>query len=263
MLAARIAVLGLVITMAMARAQVFSDLTTPLPLPPGSTLVVGFLGGWDHWNDPDRGVRKLALKLRGDDPGVFAEALSNHRQAVALRLIQAAFDTNHDGRLDAEERARARVILYGQSLGGGAVVNMARKLQTLGIPVLLTVQVDSVGFSDGVIPANVFAAANLFQHDGPPIMGRRTIRPADPSHTRIEGNFQYHYGSKYVDLSSASWRRKVLGRTHTKMELDPEVWTKVEGLIRDAIGPTHREAVPRSTIATTPVTSPIPFPSSR
>jgi hypothetical protein len=226
MLAARIAVLALA-AMAVAGAQVFSDLTTPLPLPRGSTLVVGFLGGWDHWNDPNRGVRKLALKLRAGDPGVYAEALSNHRQAIALQLICAAFA--------AGERAHARVILYGQSLGGGAVVNLARKLQTLGIPVLLTVQVDSVGFSDGVIPANVLAAANLFQHDGPPIMGRRTIRAADPAHTRIEGNFQYHYGSKYIDLSSASWRRKVLGGTHTKMELDPEVWARVEGLIRDAI----------------------------
>jgi pimeloyl-ACP methyl ester carboxylesterase len=146
---------------------------------------------------------------------------------VALQLICAAFD--------ASERAHARIILYGQSLGGGAVVNLARKLQTLGIPVLLTVQVDSVGLSDSVIPANVVAAANLFQRDGPPIMGRRRIRAADPTRTRIEGNFQYHYRFKTIDLSTASWRRKVLGGTHTKMELDPEVWAQVEGLIRGAI----------------------------
>ena len=86
-----------------------------------------------------------------------------------------------------------------------------------------------------MIPANVAAAANLFQHDGPPIMGRRRIRAADPTRTRILGNFQYHYQSKKLDMSSASWRRKNLGGSHTKMELDPDVWARVEGLIRSAI----------------------------
>ena len=230
----RIAVLGLAAT--VAPAQVFSDLTTPRPLPQGGTLVIGFLGGWDHWDDPNRGVRKLALKLREEEPGLFAEAISNHRQKLAMELIRAAFDRNHNGRLDPEERAGARIILYGQSLGGGAVVHLARRLQTLGIPVLLTVQVDSVSPNDDVIPANVAAAANLFQHDGPPFMGRRRIRAADPARTRILGNFQYHYRSKKIDTSSASWRRKALGGAHTKMELDPEVWERVEGFIRDAMG---------------------------
>src|SRR5579872_4782808 len=150
MLAMRIALLGLVA--ALAQGQVFSNLNTPLPLPKGSTLVIGFLGGWDRWDDPNRGVCKLALKLREEDPGVFAEAMSNHRQSLALELIRKAFDFNHNGRLDPEERAQARIILYGQSLGGGAVVRVARLLQTLDIPVLLTVQVDSVSLHDNVIP---------------------------------------------------------------------------------------------------------------
>lgn len=228
---------GLVALLAAApcRSQNFSDFTTPLPLAPGNTLVLGFLGGWERWNDGHRGVRKLALQLRGEAGGVYAETIGNHRQDLALKLIRAAFDRNRNGRLDAEERAGARIILYGQSMGGAAVVKVARRLRALGIPVLLTVQVDSVGRSDGLIPSNVIAAANLFQHDGPPIMGRERIRAADPARTRILGNFQYRYWFKEVDTSEATWARKTLGGAHARMELDPEVWAHVERLIRDGI----------------------------
>ncbi len=229
-------VLLTVATAATCRSQVFSDFTTPLPLAPGDTLVLGFLGGWEHWDDPNRGVRKLALKLREDGVrGVFAETVSNHRLSLALELIRAAFDWNHNGRLDPDERASARIILYGQSMGGAALVKLARKLQSLDIPVLLTVQVDSVGRNDAVIPANVAASANLFQHDGPPIMGRKRIRAADPSRTRILGNFRYHYLFQEVDMSSAAWARRNLGGAHARMELDPKVWARVERLILDAI----------------------------
>ena len=219
---------------ATCHGQTFSDFTAPLPLAPGNTLVIGFLGGWERWDDPDRGVRKLAVELRGMR-GVYAETMSNHRQSLALALIQAAFDWNHNGRLDPDERAGARVILYGQSLGGSAAVRLARKLEALGLPVLLTVQIDSVGRNDGVIPANVAAAANLFQHDGPPIMGRTRIRAEDPSRTRILGNFRYRYWFKDVDMSSATWARKHMGGAHARMELDPAVWAQVGRMIRQAI----------------------------
>ncbi|HKX00483.1 MAG TPA: hypothetical protein VJN43_22280 [Bryobacteraceae bacterium] len=229
--------LALVVTLMAAcpaRGQVPSDFKTSLPLPAGSTLVIGFPGGWEHWNDENRGVVKLARRLR-EEPGVFAETIENHRERLALELIRKALDRNGNGVLEPEERAGARIVLYGQSLGGGAAVKLARDLAALNIPVMLTVQVDSVGHADGVIPANVHAAANLFQHDGPPIMGRGSIRAADPSRTRILGNFQYHYWFRSVDMSSASWARKTLGGAHARMEQDPRVWARVEGFIRQAI----------------------------
>lgn len=215
-------------------AQRLSDLTTHTPIPPGSPLVIGFLGGYDGWNDEHRSVRRLVLKLR-QQPGISAESFSNHRRRLALQFIRRALDTNRDGKLQPEEKAAARIILFGQSWGGGATVLTAHDLGKLGIPVLLTVQVDSVGINDAVIPANVRAAVNFYQHDPMSLQGRSEIRAADPARTVILGNFRRSYKSRPVDLSNASWRRKLLGRSHTKMELDPEVWSRVEQYIADAL----------------------------
>jgi hypothetical protein len=217
-----------------ASAQRLSDLKTPTPIPAGSALVIGFLGGYDGWNDEHRSVRRLVLKLRRQ-PGVYAESISNHRRGVALKFIRRALDTNHDGKLEPSEKQAARIVLFGQSWGGGATILTARELDKLGIPVLLTVQVDSVGVNDKVVPANVRAAVNFYQHDPFTIQGRSEIRAADPAGTTILGNFKESYSSRKIDESNASWRRKLLGRSHTKMELDPEVWSRVEQYIADAL----------------------------
>lgn len=218
----------------MAHAQHLADLAVPTPIPPGSTLVIGFLGGYERWNDEHRSVRRLVLKLRQRN-GLFAESISNHNQGVALRLIRRALDMNGDGKLDADEKARARVILFGQSWGGGATLKVAHKLDRLGVPVLLTIQVDSVGLRDGVIPANVRAAVNFYQHDPLTIEGRGKIRAADPSRTVILGNFKQTYIWRSVDKSNSSWARSTFGGSHAKMELDPEVWNQVEQYINEAI----------------------------
>ena len=226
--------LAAVLFCATACAQRYSDLTVPTPIPPGSTLVIGFLGGYERWNDEHRSVRRLVLKLRQRN-GVFAESISNHNQRVALKLIRRALDTNGNGKLDAGEKARARIILFGQSWGGGATLDVAQKLDRLGVPVLLTVQVDSVGLRDGVVPANVKAAVNFYQHDPLTIEGRSKIRAADSSKTAILGNFEESYIGRSVDKTNSSWARSTLGGSHAKMELDPEVWDRVEQYIDDAI----------------------------
>src|SRR5215471_4672892 len=118
-------------------AQRLGDLAVPKPLPPGSTLVIGFLGGFERWDDDHRSVRRLALELRGMR-GVYAESVANHNRRVVLDLIKEAFDANQNRRLDPDELSRARVILYGQSWGGAAAVDTAHDLNRLGIPVLLT-----------------------------------------------------------------------------------------------------------------------------
>lgn len=225
---------------AISRAQRFADLAVPMPIPRGSTLVIGFLGGYERWNDEHRSVRRLVLKLRARN-GIFAESISNHNHSVALKLIRRSLDTNGDGELDAAERRSARVILFGQSWGGAATLNVARALERLGVPVLLTVQVDSVGVRDKVVPSNVHAAVNFYQHDPLTIEGRSQIEAADSSKTAILGNFQNSYLGRLIEptntgtASNSTWARSTFGGSHARMELDPVVWDRVEQYINEAI----------------------------
>lgn len=226
--------------------QHLQDFGTKTPLAPGEYLILGFMGGRDHWDDDRRSVRRLALRLRSLHlPGVHLETVENTKRATALMLIRRAFDRNEDGRLDEQERASVRLILYGQSFGGAAVVKLARQLQKIDVPVLLTVQIDSVGWGEALIPSNVVGAANLYQRDGLFIRGEPEIRAEDPKKTKILGNFRFSYRGKDIDLSKIPWHKKIFRTAHAKMELDPNVWVKVEKIIVSAIeaeaGEQHRQ----------------------
>ena len=134
-------------------------------------------------------------------------------------------DADHDGTLSAEERQDARIILYGHSWGGSEIITLARKLKKDGIPVLLTIQVDSVskiGQSDEIIPANVAQAANFYQPNGI-LRGKRKIRPADPAHTRIIGNFRFDYKASPYICKEYPWFDHILAKPHTQIECDPKV----------------------------------------
>ena len=208
----------------------------PAPIGQPDALILGFMGGRDSWDDARPGVGRLAKKLREMGlPGVHVATIENTKRGMALELVRKAFDRNRDGGLDSPERESARLILYGQSFGGAAVVKFSRELKRLDIPVMLTVQVDSVGRNDEVIPSNVAAAANLFQHDGFFVHGRAPIRAEDPRKTEIIGNFQFSYRDRAIDLSGVPWYKKAFRVAHTRMDRDPAVWSKVEELILSAL----------------------------
>ncbi|HEY6305454.1 MAG TPA: hypothetical protein VI488_03225 [Candidatus Angelobacter sp.] len=199
-------------------------------------LILGFMGGRDRRDDERVGVGRFATKLRAMGlPCVRVATMENTKRALALAMVLRAFDRNGDGQIDSHEREATHLILYGQSFGGAAVVKFARQLKAAGVPVMLTVQVDAVGLDDQVIPSNVAAAASLFQRNGIFIHGPRQIRAADPQATEIVGNFQFDYRDSPISISDLAWHKTLLRESHTRMDRDPAVWSKVEDLILSAL----------------------------
>jgi pimeloyl-ACP methyl ester carboxylesterase len=217
-----------------APAQRLSQLKIKTPIPTGETLVIGFLGGWEDWDSKDRSVRQVAIRLQRA-PGLHAASIENHKAGTAEKLVKRSFDRNRNKKLDPDEKANARVIIYGQSMGGGAAIALARKLESWGIPVILTAQVDSFGLRDSLIPPNVKTAVNFYQREWLTIRGEDEIRAEDPARTEILGNFRMYY-PVFVPYprKSDSWLRKTFGGGHARMEADPLVWHLVEKLIREA-----------------------------
>ena len=134
------------------------------------TIVIGFVGGFVRHTDRIHSPVQVAGRLRDSYPsGVYVEVFENRHREEAHRKILEMLGETRKGKLSDIVKQRARVIIYGMSWGGSETVALARDLQDDRIPVLLTVQVDSVakvGQNDEVIPANVAEAANFYQTDG-------------------------------------------------------------------------------------------------
>jgi hypothetical protein len=219
-----------------ARRQAASQNTKPSVAVESPAIVIGFVGGYVSHKNAVHAEVQLADRLRSEySPRlVHVEAFENHRGAAARAEILKLLDANHDGTLSAEEKQHARIIFYGHSWGAAESVYMARELGKEGIPVLLTIQVDSVTKKhrdDAVIPANVEQAANFYQTKGL-VHGESNIRAADPQHTRILGNYRFDYSEHPISCSSYPWWDRVLVKAHTEIECDPKVWQQVEKLIR-------------------------------
>lgn len=216
-----------------SRNQVFSDFVTPMPLPEGHVLVLGIVGGWERWDNPVRVTRRIALNVRDRNlPGVHVETVENHKLYLAEELIRKAFP----------RKEQARLVIFGQSLGGRGALRLCRTLHEQGIAVRRVVVIDAYGNDPYTVPPNVAEAANLFQRDYLPIRGAPVIRADDPVRTRIIENTQYFYHGKDFPMPEESLQHRIFMGAHLVMEYDPQVWAHVERLIIESAAPTAATA---------------------
>jgi pimeloyl-ACP methyl ester carboxylesterase len=203
-----------------------------------SYILIGFAGGFVSHDNPHHGPVVLAKHIQSEFPNdAFVQVFENRRRKQALKTILRLLDTNHDGSLSSEEKSSARLILFGHSWGASAAVLLARELERLDIPVLLTVQVDSVAKfwqHDGVIPDNVTAAVNFYQPHGL-LHGRSLIRAADGAKTQILGNYRFDYRHTPVQCVGSTWFDRTFTPSHMQSQCDPHLWTQVEVLVRQRL----------------------------
>jgi pimeloyl-ACP methyl ester carboxylesterase len=205
-----------------------------------SNIVIGFVGGFVGHDNRHHGPVQAARQIQQTLPkDTYVRVFENRHRRQAYDAIIRLLDTNRDGILSAEEKSRARIILFGHSWGAAAAVMLARELRREGVPVLLTVQIDSVAKvwqDDSVIPDNVAEAINFYQPRGI-LHGRPQITAADPAKTQILGNFRIDYRKEPVACPEASWLDHVFTAGHMQSECDPHTWSRVEDMVRQRLSP--------------------------
>ncbi|HTZ59712.1 MAG TPA: hypothetical protein VMB49_16505 [Acidobacteriaceae bacterium] len=191
----------------------------------GRIVVVGFVGGFVRHDDPRHAEVRFAAYLRQRYRSkIEVEVFGNHARSQALRFLLRA---------SAGEKQPARIIIFGHSWGGTETVRLARALERRHIPVLLTVQVDSIakpGDENFTIPDNVANAVNFYQTTGL-LHGRTEIVAKNPDHTNILGNFEMTYKNHPINCNEFPWYSRLFTRSHIEIENDPRVWTQVATLI--------------------------------
>ena len=208
-------------------------------------IVIGFVGGFVHSDDTRHAEVQLAEKLRSGYSGrAHVRIFENHRGEDAYNAVLKWLDSDGNGGISDSERRQARIILYGHSWGASAVIELARELQKQRIPVLLTIQVDSItkrGQDDRVIPANVKRAVNFYQAGGM-LHGVPQIVPADPQQTQILGDYRFDYKKEPPSCSDYPWFARHFLKGHIAIECDPNVWSRIETLIGEYLLPAQTQA---------------------
>jgi hypothetical protein len=197
-------------------------------------IVIGFVGGFARHDDQGHPEVQFAEYLRDHyRPDVHAEVFGNHDGKKALHEVLRLLDSDGNGNPSSTEREHAKIIIYGHSWGATETVVFARELAKQGIPVQLTIQMDSIGKfgrDDSRIPSNVANAINFYQSRGP-LQGLTEIVAANPAQTTIIGNLHMTYEGLRINCANYPWYARTLNKPHHEIENDPRVWDLAATLI--------------------------------
>jgi hypothetical protein len=149
-------------------------------------IYLGFVGALEPSQNKHSGVVQIGETLRGVDyPDVCAKSYSPYVWTDGLDWLLKHFPA-HSGALTSKELQHCpKVILVGHSMGGWAMLSVARRLRSRDIPVELTIQVDSVGITDYTVPRNVKSGAIFHARDVLMPLTTKHLRLEDASHTKM------------------------------------------------------------------------------
>jgi len=202
--------------------------------PTRKLIVIGFMGGRVSATNLVHREALLIRTLQLDYPlRIHAAIFANRHGEDALKAVLQLLDEDGDGHLNDQEKDAARIVIFGHSWGASETIELANRLNQLSIPVLLTVQVDSVqkqNQNDERIPPNVQEAVNFYQAEGL-LRGRSSIVAADPTKTTVLGNYESSYRQNPVSCAGYPWYARAFMKRHIQIENDPDVWSKIEALI--------------------------------
>jgi hypothetical protein len=208
--------------------------TEPRIEPARKLIVIGFMGGKvSATNLVHREAQLIGTLQQGYPHSIHAAIFANRDGRTALKTVLQLLDEDQDGELSDAEKSAARIVIFGHSWGASETVTLAGRLNKLQIPVLLTIQVDSVqkqSQNDGRIPPNVQEAVNFYQSEGL-LRGRNLIVAEDPNKTKILGNHESSYRENSVSCAGFPWYARAFMKRHIQIENDPAVWSKIEELI--------------------------------
>jgi hypothetical protein len=209
-------------------------------------IIIGFVGGFAKRDDLKHPEVLFASHLRSRyGSAIHAEVFGNHEGKTAVQRTIEWLDSDKDGSLTATEKEAEKIIVYGHSWGASQALAFARELARRGVPVALTIQIDSIrklGQNDRRVPPNVAKAANFYQRRGF-TRGQSRIIADDAERTNILGNFHMTYEDHHIKCDNYPWLPRVLNKPHHEIENDPRIWDQIASLIASELSGTDANDV--------------------